>query len=832
MQVSTLNKFSLAARLSFVAVIVLGGATFFAVNTLQQQQNTRSNASLAANTIANPGFESGTGSWQFNKRSGSASYQVTSNTKVSGNSSAQITVTGASTAPQEIELAQYGQSVTAGQKYTFSFWAKSSNNRTIDVVLQDANSPFAVFVRKTVPLTTNWQQFTQTFTAPQSRSNMLIGLQFANSTGTVWIDDVVFSSEVQALPTATNVPASPTSTQTTLSVDKTSVARGGQITATWSNIPNPSAQDKIGLYAPGQPDGSPIGFVYVSCSQTATVARAAGSCTYTIPTTVPLAQAELRLHAAGTNVVLAKSSVFTIYSNTPTPNLTLVPTAITTVAPTTIPTRTVTPASGHTTMQTTLKLHGLGKGGDSANPNSMGNFNLQRPQRIVTMEIFDVNNQLVATKQGPVSFNTTNGNFVGTIDLGTQFSTGQYTVKVKTDQHLRGLVPGIQTIASGQNIQLQSLTLVSGDVNNDNQINIIDYNFLMGCYSDLSPAVSCAAGNKQKADLTDDGDVNQFDYNLFVRELSNRSGDESDGTPQPTPTRAPTVVPTSVPSPVPTATTGRSLLKPATTYTTYGNLRYSNASPRLLLDLYVPDSGGPAPLIIYVHGGSWSTGSKDKSCLIKQQAPNMIYKGFAVACINYRLLDEASFPAQIEDVKGAIRFLRANAATYKIYGNKIGIWGSSAGGHLSALAGTIGGVTQYDTGLNLGVSSSVQAVVDDFGPTDFLAFAQTPGIQPTQVALGTRLLGCDILSPECEDEARAASSVTYVTPDDPPFSILHGTKDNTVPLSQSQLLYDALRAKNVPVNFTIVQGMGHGGLPTYAPARIEELSTFFDLLLR
>jgi len=123
-----------------------------------------------------------------------------------------------------------------------------------------------------------------------------------------------------------------------------------------------------------------------------------------------------------------------------------------------------------------------------------------------------------------VSYNTTTGNFTGNIDLGADFNTGIYTVKIKTDKYLRGLVTGIQTITKGQINTLPSLTLVTGDINNDNQINIVDYNILIGCYSDLLPAVNCTDSNKDLSDLTDDNGVNQFDYNLFIRELTNIGG--------------------------------------------------------------------------------------------------------------------------------------------------------------------------------------------------------------------------------------------------------------------------------------------------------------------
>lgn len=146
------------------------------------------------------------------------------------------------------------------------------------------------------------------------------------------------------------------------------------------------------------------------------------------------------------------------------------------------------------------------------------------PTRSVTVDVYDVQNQLVVSENGKVRFDQNSGKFTGLINLGQSFSTGLYTVKVKADQYLRAIVPGIQTITSGQTTTLPIVTLVTGDINGDNTINIIDYNMLIGCYSDLLPPTNCPAGQEVVSDLTDDGHVNQFDYNLFLRELTNIGG--------------------------------------------------------------------------------------------------------------------------------------------------------------------------------------------------------------------------------------------------------------------------------------------------------------------
>lgn len=186
------------------------------------------------------------------------------------------------------------------------------------------------------------------------------------------------------------------------------------------------------------------------------------------------------------------------------------------------PTGTPVP-SAPTTLSFSLLLHGLGQAGDSANPNSTGNINPARTQRTITVEIVNAQNQQVLSKQTSVSYEATNGSFKGFLTTDT-LPAGVYTIKVKTDQYLRAIIPGIQTITTGQNNFMPETRLITGDINNDNVINIVDYNVLLGCYSDLSPATNCP-GDKDNADLTDDGAVNAFDYNLFLRELTNRIGE-------------------------------------------------------------------------------------------------------------------------------------------------------------------------------------------------------------------------------------------------------------------------------------------------------------------
>lgn len=221
----------------------------------------------------------------------------------------------------------------------------------------------------------------------------------------------------------------------------------------------------------------------------------------------------------------------------------------------------------------------------------------------------------------------------------------------------------------------------------------------------------------------------------------------------------------------------------------------------------------PAPAIVYIHGGGWRGGSKDRlPPLLKRLAQS----GYFCVSIEYRLTREAPFPAQIEDCKCAIRWLRANADKYHL-NDKIGVWGTSAGGHLAALLGVSGGVASLEgKGGWSGYSSRVQAVVNSFGPTDLLLAKDTydewaaNGRHPTGHGLQSvaLLLGGDIANRRAE--ALAASPSTYVSADDPPFLLIHGAKDTLVPVSQCETFNVALKKAGVPSESKILPEFGHG----------------------
>ena len=259
------------------------------------------------------------------------------------------------------------------------------------------------------------------------------------------------------------------------------------------------------------------------------------------------------------------------------------------------------------------------------------------------------------------------------------------------------------------------------------------------------------------------------------------------------------------------------------------DLAYGPHKERNTLDLFIPTEGeAPRPLVIWIHGGAWRGGSKDGG---PRPAMQLLRRGYAVASINYRLSQHAPFPAQIEDCKAAVRFLRANAAKYGLDPDHFGVWGGSAGGHLVALLGTSGDVKELEgDGSNSGVSSRVQAVCDIFGPANLLTIAAQSGPDSTlrhdaPDSPESLLLGGPIL--ERKDAARRASPVTYITRDDPPFLILHGDRDTTVPVGQSRELHTALQKAGVDSSLMIIPGAGHGP-EILTPETLRAVVTFFD----
>lgn len=241
--------------------------------------------------------------------------------------------------------------------------------------------------------------------------------------------------------------------------------------------------------------------------------------------------------------------------------------------------------------------------------------------------------------------------------------------------------------------------------------------------------------------------------------------------------------------------------------TEYLNVVYKKEPIELKLDLLVPKSDEAVPLLIWIHGGGWQSGTRHYPF-----AAEYVKEGFAVAMIDYRLSGVAKFPAQIEDCKAAVRFLRAKAADYRIDPNRIGVMGHSAGGHLASLVGTTGDAKSFDVGDHLDVSSAVQAVCAMSGPSDFLQMDShaVPGARMRHMTANSpesRLLG-KYIGDEPELVAKA-NPITYITKLDPPFCLIHGDQDGTVSPHQSQLVAEALRKVGAEPQVEILAGASH-----------------------
>lgn len=259
----------------------------------------------------------------------------------------------------------------------------------------------------------------------------------------------------------------------------------------------------------------------------------------------------------------------------------------------------------------------------------------------------------------------------------------------------------------------------------------------------------------------------------------------------------------------------------------YGRFGNSN-----LLDLYLPArTDAPVPLVIWVHGGGWESQSKEATW----PAIFLVDKGYAVASINYRLSNEAPFPAQIHDCKAAVRWLRDNAKKYHLDPDRFGAWGPSAGGHLVSLLGTSSNVEELEgpVAKHFKTSSQVQAVCDWFGPTDLQQLAgyqvSIPGFPRDYTKqMVTKLLAAPV--EQIQDRAKLANPITFVSPKAPPFLIMHGGSDRMVPLSQSQMLERALRTAGSQVELQIVPGADHG--PFSGLASLQVVEKFFNKALR
>ncbi|HYC61975.1 MAG TPA: alpha/beta fold hydrolase [Thermoanaerobaculia bacterium] len=230
---------------------------------------------------------------------------------------------------------------------------------------------------------------------------------------------------------------------------------------------------------------------------------------------------------------------------------------------------------------------------------------------------------------------------------------------------------------------------------------------------------------------------------------------------------------------------------------------YATRSRPLRMHVLLPRNGATSrPAIMFIHGGGWTEGTRERGL------PSLIHfvrKGYVAASIEYRLSGEAIFPAQIEDVRAAIEYLRSHANEFGIDPHRVAVWGQSAGGHLAALAGT-----------SLEGAARPDVVIDWNGPTDFLEPQELARLEKRKADQGQptfaleRLLGGPVN--ERRDLAAVANPIRWVSPDDPPFLILHGSGDAEVSISQSEMLRDALAKAGVEVTLTVFPGEGHFGV--------------------
>jgi len=249
----------------------------------------------------------------------------------------------------------------------------------------------------------------------------------------------------------------------------------------------------------------------------------------------------------------------------------------------------------------------------------------------------------------------------------------------------------------------------------------------------------------------------------------------------------------------------------------------------LKLDLYVPVKVKSPPLVVWVHGGAWRGGSKNNPSVL-----SLTERGYAVASVDYRLSPVAQFPAQIHDVKAAIRYLRANAKEHGIYAEQIAISGGSAGGHLAALVGVTNGVKELEgeIGRHRDQSSDVQAIVVFYGASNLATILS----QSTPHGLNVRVPALELLlggQPDSKPElTRLASPVFHADPKDPPLLWYHGDQDPQMPINQAHEMVGAYKRHGLGAQLEVVYGGAHGGKLFYTPEQMQQVAEFLQKTLR
>ena len=259
------------------------------------------------------------------------------------------------------------------------------------------------------------------------------------------------------------------------------------------------------------------------------------------------------------------------------------------------------------------------------------------------------------------------------------------------------------------------------------------------------------------------------------------------------------------------------------------DLAYASQSKKQKVDIYAPEGTGPFPVIVAIHGGGFFTGSRSGGDL-RVIVDSGLKRGYAVVAVGYRLSGEATFPAAVEDLQAAIRFVRQHAADYALDPDRFVAWGASAGGNLAAMAATKG---------DPAAGTHVQAAVDWFGPirfdrmdAQFAALGLEPRLGATDAERSpeSRYLGIAVGAESAAELVEAASPQSYISADDPPMLIQHGTADRNIPITQSEEfareLASVIGSENVL--FEALQGAGHGGPAFETEANLATIYRFLD----
>ena len=267
------------------------------------------------------------------------------------------------------------------------------------------------------------------------------------------------------------------------------------------------------------------------------------------------------------------------------------------------------------------------------------------------------------------------------------------------------------------------------------------------------------------------------------------------------------------------------------------NVIYADDSNAQKMDVFIPEGNGLFPAIILIHGGGFKYGDKKSEYYL---AKKLVSEGYVAVTVNYRLSGEAVFPAAIHDVKAAIRFIKANAKEYSVNPNKIGTWGSSAGGNLSAMMGTSAEIEFLDgnVGHYNNVTTRIQACVDWFGPINFATMideAKQLGFKESfDVAIESSYIGVEAADPLNASLVQKANPTTYIDQNDPPFFIQAGNEDPLIPYTQSQNFANAL--SNVlgtdKVYYDLIEGGKHGGSKFTNQENVLKVIAFLDQHLK